>query len=394
MVIVIVILAVELGSTRERLMTIVPADSPKLPKRGYYMGVLPFPARGQSFEQAYKEASEVAELVPIWGRPTPFFSLASDLSGSWGDAFVKTYVRGNGMIPLIHMSFIGANLTLVTPPGIENATLSSSSWQAAYEKAAFDVVKASRPLFLSLGNEVNLWYEKYGGVERDPNGFQHFVSLYNRLYDEVKRLSPQTFVFCTFAREVVSENREADLRVLSLFNESKMDLLVFTSYPFAVRGVKNPSDLPDDYYSRALAYMPGKPFGFSELGWPANDYFGGEKGQAQFLTLAAGSLTKGNGVDLRILCWAWLHDLSETDQIGLMKTDGTPRLAYQTWQALAQELTQAGSLGIAATESPWLCVLACVDLRAERAGGVRSEPVSLRDEGSISAATAEAAVST
>jgi hypothetical protein len=102
-----------------------------------------------------------------------------------------------------------------------------------------------------------------------------------------------------------------------------------------VAGIKNPSDLPNDYYSKALNYMPGKPFGFSELGWSANDYFGGEEGQAQFLTLAAGNLTKGQGVNLRMLCWVWLHDLSQTDQVGLIKLDGSERMAYQVWKALA-----------------------------------------------------------
>ncbi len=299
------------------------------------MGILPSPATGQSLQDVYKQASQDAELVPIWGRPTPFYDLAADLSGSWGQTFVTGYVRGNGMIPLVHMSFIGANMTLIAPPGMVNATLADPAWRAAYEKAAIDIVKASRPLFLSLGNEVNMWYERYGADPGDPNGFQNFVSLYEQLYGEVKALSPQTNVFCTFARENVPLDREADLSVLSLFNASKMDLLVFTSYPNAVQGIKSPSDLPDDYYSKALRYMPGKPLGFSELGWPPSDYFGGEEGQAQFLTQVAGRLTTGQGVNLRLLCWAWLHDLSDTDQVGLIRADGTPRLAYQTWQALA-----------------------------------------------------------
>jgi len=326
-----------INASNKTPLTITPADSSAVPSRGFYMGFLPSPAEGQTFDQAYKQAGENAEIIPIWGKPTPFYNLASDVSGNWGSTFVETYVRGNGMIPLIHLSFIGSNLTLVVPPGMGNATLSDPAWRKAYETAALNVVRASRPLFLSLGNEVNLWYEKYGAADGNPNGFQNFVSLYNQIYDWVKKLSPQTHVFCTFAREIVSKNREADLSVLNLFNQSKMDLLVFTSYPYAVAGVKSPSDLPSDYYSRALKYMPGKPFGFSELGWMANDYFGGEEGQAQFLTLAAGNLTHGEGVNLRILCWAWLHDLSQRDQVGLIKLDGTERMAYQVWKALAHQ---------------------------------------------------------
>jgi len=45
---------------------------------------------------------------------------------------------------------------------------------------------------------------------------------------------PPRRVFSVFAREIVSENREADLGVLGLFNQDKMDLIVFTSYPFSL----------------------------------------------------------------------------------------------------------------------------------------------------------------
>jgi len=81
--------------------------------------------------------------------------------------------------------------------------------------------------------------------------------------------------------------------------------------------------------------MPGKLFGFSELGWPATDYFGGEQGQAQFLSLVAGNLTRGQGMNVRILCWAWLHDVSQTDNTGLISMNGTERLAYHVWESLA-----------------------------------------------------------
>lgn len=64
--------------------TITPLDSPKLPERGFFMGVLPTPAEGQTFEEAYSQAAEYVEFSPVWGRPTPFYSLADDLSGKWG----------------------------------------------------------------------------------------------------------------------------------------------------------------------------------------------------------------------------------------------------------------------------------------------------------------------
>jgi len=217
---------------------------------------------------------------------------------------VENYIHENGMFLLIHVSFIGPNVTRVTPSGMENTNLHDETWRETYKQAVIDVVKSSKPLYLSIGNEVNRWYEKYSAEEDNPNGFQHFVSLYEEIYDAVKKLSPETKVFCTFAREIVSENREANLTVLSMFNPEKMDLLVFTSYPYAAQEISKSSDIPDDYYSKALSYLPDKPIEFSELGWPSMDVFGGEQAQADFITQVAWRLTGGQGVNLHLFGWA------------------------------------------------------------------------------------------
>ncbi|MGC9111811.1 MAG: hypothetical protein ACP5JB_08165, partial [candidate division WOR-3 bacterium] len=74
--------------------TVVPVDSPQLPSRGFFMGVLPNPATGQSFDDAYAQAARYSEFVPVWGRPTPFYNLAAELNGSWGQTFVKQLIRG------------------------------------------------------------------------------------------------------------------------------------------------------------------------------------------------------------------------------------------------------------------------------------------------------------
>ncbi|MBU7016561.1 MAG: hypothetical protein HXS44_03565 [Theionarchaea archaeon] len=324
-----------LSQPRKQTSSLDSPDIPEIPERGFYMGLLPVPWEGQSFEDAYSEVAQYCEVVPVWGRPTPFYELADELSGSWGENFVTTLVRGNGMIPLIHVSFIDVGLTLKTPPGMGNVTISDSAWRQVYKKAVLDIMRISRPQYLSLGNEVNRWYEKYG--REGPNGFEHYVTLYEEIYDAVKEVSPETYVFCTFAREIVSENREADLEVLNFFNPDKIDILVFTSYPYAVQGVMIPSDVPDDYYSRALEYLPAKHMGFSEIGWSSLDWFGGEQGQADFLREVCGRLTIGQGIQLHLLMWPWLCDLSEDDSTGLIRKDGTEKRAYAVWKKLSTD---------------------------------------------------------
>ena len=60
---------------------------------------------------------------------------------------------------------------------------------------------------------------------------------------------------------------------------------------------------PTPFYelaSRATDYMPGKPFGFSEIAWPSLDAFGGEQGQASFIEQVAGRLTLDREVNLHM----------------------------------------------------------------------------------------------
>ncbi|MDM7999836.1 MAG: hypothetical protein QUS33_07530 [Dehalococcoidia bacterium] len=323
---------------------IEPLDSPATPARGYFKGSLPNAPSGMDLGEAYANAAQYMEFVPVWGRPTPFYDLGKDLAGGYGALWVQQLVRENGMFPLIHMSFMETGVTLKAPPGMAGATLASTEWREAYKEAALDVVRASRPKYLSLGNEVNRWYEEYGAETGDDNGFQNWVSLYNEVYDAVKELSPQTKVFCTFAREMVDELREADLKVLTMFDPSKLDLLVFTSYPYSVRKDRTgallaapfnrPADIPDDYYSRALTYMPGKPLGFSEIAWTSAAFYGGELSQADFLTHLVGRLTADQGIDLELMGWCWLYDLSPDQPIGLITSDGTEKAAYAVWKGL------------------------------------------------------------
>jgi hypothetical protein len=311
-----------------------PSDKVETPGRGFYMGVLPIPGEGQSFEDAFKQAAQTSELVPAWGRPSPFYEMRGALEGDWGEAFVESLTRGNGMAPLVHLSFMGQGLTLSRPPAIWNYNMSDEEWRQSYKDAALWAVKAAKPRFLSVGNEVNRWYEKYG-LEGE-NGFKHFVSLYEEIYDAVKEVSPDTIVFCTFSREIVMENREADMSVLDLFDPDKLDMLVLTSYPHSVQGINRPLDIPQDYYSSVAARMPGKPLGFSEVAWPSMEAFGGEHAQADFLELLTGELTLDQGVDLELLMWPWLHDLNVDDHTGLIRRDGTPKLGYEKWVEVSE----------------------------------------------------------
>jgi hypothetical protein len=315
-----------------RKPTVVPVDIIDEPPRGFLMGMLPMPEEGGELEIAYAKAAESSKLVPIWGRPSPFWEKAADLEGLWGDTFVEGLTRGNEMAPLLHFSFIGENMTVSKPPGT-TYSLNCDEWRLMFKKAVIESVEAARPAYLSIGNEVNRWYEAYG-LEGD-NGFQHWVSLYEEIYREVKELSPETKVFCTFSREIVSELREADMSVIQLFDPDTLDLLVLTSYPHSVASVNRPDDILSDYYSSVTQLIPGKPLGFSEVMWPSTGALGGEQAQADFIPLLANDLTQDMGIDLEFIMWPWLHDLGSSDDTGLIDNNGVEKAGYSVWLDLS-----------------------------------------------------------
>ena len=327
---------------------ISPADKPINTERGYYLGLLPTPHSGQSLEKAHKEVASFTELVPVWGKPSPFWEKADDFSGKWGKDSIEKNIRKNGMIPLIHFSFMGAGMTIDSPKSIKNPSLSNSDWRKEYKESVLETVQVTKPLYLSLGNEVNRWYEKYGNDGVDPNSFGNFVTLYNEIYHEVKKISPETKVFCVFAREMVSELREADLEVLKLFDPDKLDIFAFTTYPQSVKKDKNgkmlaspinkPADIPSDYYSKVYNYIEKsdktKPLAFTEISWPAHEAMGGENAQVEFINDLSSRLLKNQDVNIHFLMWPWLTDLDENDTVGLRKKNGTEKPGLNTWKEL------------------------------------------------------------
>ena len=309
-----------------RKQIVDPADSIIMPSRGFLLGLLPTPDENGDFDVSYAKAAETVELVPIWGRPTPFWEKAEELDNWWGETFVESLTRGNGMYPLLHFSFIGEGITVASPPGT-GYVLSNEEWRLMYKRAVIESVESCKPAYLSVGNEENRWYEKYGLDE--TNGFQHWVSLYEEIYHEVKELSPETKVFCTFSREIVAERREANMSVVEMFNPDTLDLLVLTSYPHSVAGINKPSDIPSDYYISVSDLIPGKPFAFSEVTWPSTHEFGGEQAQAEFIPMLVDDLTQNTGVDLEFVMWPWLHDIGQ--EAGLIESDGDEKLGYSAW---------------------------------------------------------------
>ncbi len=270
---------------------------------------------------AYNEVKLYNEIISLWGKPSKWYELAGHINSDWGELNLQSAIRGNSMFPLVHISFIDLGETIKVPDYLAGSTLSTPEFREAYKQAAVDIVRAAKPKYFSIGNEVNRWYHWHGDEDDDPNAFRHWVSLYHETYDAVKAVSPEAIVFCVFAREIVAQLEEADMNVLNMFDAQKIDMIVMTTYTntakrepgciirkndlscemaFKSQPIHLPSHIPDDYFSSVLNYMPGKIIGFSEMSWPSdNGPFGGEELQAEFLMDILSRLTRDqDDVDL------------------------------------------------------------------------------------------------
>ena len=134
----------------------------------------------------------------------------------------------------------------------------------------------------------------------------------------------------------MSENREADMRVIELFDPDTLDVIVLTSYSHSLAGVNRPTDIPGDYYKSVSDLVSGKPLGFSEIMWPSTSEFGGEKAQSDFIELLVDGLSQDQGIDLEFVMWPWLHDLSESDNTGLLDHTGLEKLGYSKWVEVSE----------------------------------------------------------
>ncbi len=265
------------------------------------------------------EAGQVLEWAGDW----------EDLGSNGAAASISQLASQYGMQMMVAVQFFQQSTGELIRP------LNSMNEQT-YLTLTKNFVQQYKPAFLGVGIEVNILYEK------DRTSFQEFVSPYCRVYDEAKSVSPGTMVFTIFQLERMNgldgglyggtnDPNNTEWQLLSLF---KTDVAAFTTYPGLI--YQNPSDVPSDYYSQ-LALHVNESVGFTEVGWHAGDVPGGwgssEREQANFVstffTLTAG-LTK------TFVMWSFLYDQSAAvpfNTMGLFYTNGTAKLAWQTWQS-------------------------------------------------------------
>lgn len=227
------------------------------------------------------------------------------------------------------------------PPAIADHDFSSPAVREALTTQAIVVAETEQPDFLSLGVEINGYYES------NPTDFENFVSLHKEIYDQVKAVSPDTQVMASFNLEaiqglLVGVNEYSDhgpqWYIIEKF-KPKVDAVAFSTLPFPV--FYEPLQIPDDYLSRIEA-QTDLPIVISEFGWHSYEASqSSETRQREYLARMIRVADKTPNV--RVMAWTIIYDAAEGSifdafpdfkYLGMLSWDGKPKEAFSLWQAL------------------------------------------------------------
>jgi hypothetical protein len=201
-----------------------------------------------------------------------------------------------------------------------------------------------QPPFLFLGNESDAYFIT------DPADYARWVLFYNRAYDAVKAVSPETLIGPIFQYERLSGQGNLNnwtspyWGALETHDLGKIDLLGITFYPWLAYA--SPEEIPDNYLAPLLERIDGIPIAVTETGWPGEDlglaapWEQSPEAQLRYIGVLEHILS---GVDLKLLNWLMLHPMARLDDnllfwqtfgsLSLRDADGAKRPAYDAWVA-------------------------------------------------------------
>ncbi len=225
------------------------------------------------------------------------------------------------------------------PAQLENMTFASPAVRAAFKEEAIARTRWFDAKYVCLAMEIDAYYEQQRG------DFDNFVTLFAETREAIKRDRPDAVVFVSFQYEQLlggfakvtgAPGHEPQWELFEKF-EPFQDAVGISSYP-QLGGIKDPTKLPDNYYSR-IAEHTRKPIVFTELGWSTNRKWGGsEASQAEFLRRFE-KVTRS--LDLALVNHFMLHDTKVFgeffESMGLLDSSGKPRQAHAVWKSLWPE---------------------------------------------------------
>jgi hypothetical protein len=321
------------------------------PARAFMMGfsTVPRELNADAYADTFGLAAQHGEIVliqrtPPWSDFLPGASVGSDTADTTASEKAQIADKKLKLFFAIDPTdgSTGRDRLADLPPSLSGKNFGDPGVRAAFISYAKYVAVNYKPAYLALGVEMNLYYEK------DKEDFANFKTLYAQAYDAVKEISPATQVTVTFQYEDLqgllptSDKHFPDWQLVRAF-DPKLDLVTISTYPsFAFASA---DAIPADYYSQLTAFTD-KPVAIAEMGYASaaggqhlND--GTEQDQKAFLVRA---LSDAGTLHMPFVIWfaAWDPSFAKDSaysvfqHIGLMRSDGGEKPAWQTWVTAAR----------------------------------------------------------
>jgi hypothetical protein len=235
------------------------------------------------------------------------------------------------------------NIVHLAVPDNPTNDWSNEAAKALYEQMLVDFAQTYQPPYIFIGNESDEYYIEH------PEDYARWIEFYNRAYDAIKAVAPDTRVGPIFQYErmagigQINNWTQAHWGAVNCHDLNRVDIIGLTIYPMF--SAATPQEIPDDYLSPILERIGDTPIAITETGWPA-DYFGDRElpwqaspeMQVAYIEALDRIL---EGVNVEILNWAFLYPLGQGEDAGLVwelfgplalyDRAGNPRPALAAW---------------------------------------------------------------
>ncbi len=204
------------------------------------------------------------------------------------------------------------------------------------------------PTYLFIGNEISTYWEL------DSTDYLNMVEFYHEAYDSIKAHSPETQVGTVFNYEHIAGSGaltgfvDSYWNAYNTFDESKLDIIGITLYPFFDNIAAN--DVPLDYLDDLFENISDKPIAITETGWPAESFIGlwnaSETEQVDYVDKFFNLI---EGHDIPVANWLFLHYLIsdiDSDAFDIFRSVSLRDSMHNDRPALADWLSHCQFLGI------------------------------------------------
>lgn len=322
-----------------------PPTTPDGVIKGYGISPLGFPEDYSKFPEFLAEIGKIPNggvmFNGAWRQDVAGGSDAGQIPSTAVNVVIQADVYG--YTPIIVFGWRTEESLHVSVPANPANNWTNTEAKTLFEEMLVAFAQGYHPPYVFLGNESDAYFMQ------NPEDYARWVEFYNRAYDAIKAVSPETMVGPIFQYERISGQGTFNQWItpqwgaLEAHDMNRVDIVGFTVYPWL--SVATPEEIPDDYLAPMVEHVGGKPVAFTESGWPGA-FLGQETAweaspEAQLRFIDALDRILG-GVNLKILNWLHYYQMTQLDDllfwqafssISLRDTEGNKRPVYDAWVA-------------------------------------------------------------